>query len=273
MKLNIEDLQVIEIQITDRKTSFGHTLHALRLLTNAFLPESCARQVMIFFNIRKPDQFERHFQNVEALAEQCSHLKGQEAYMFLLSWIIGGEYRVTKKGSKLPLYNDNHILGKFRQAWASFEQKNLGSPSTSDTSDTSSQELEQENEQLRLSYIRIISSLLEDAHEIRKRIEAKQYGEGIALRAILDKVITNVVHSRMCDFPVLYEAIDPADYKVRVKSEMQSTMLSLQDKMGKVPEDSKPRRAMLSKFHFLSTQVEALDKDLESVRSIYTHQE
>lgn len=259
MTLNLNTLQLIEIQLSEQATKSRLILRPIRELTHAFCPSSCRRQVMIFFHINKPERFEHHFQYLQSVAEKCVHLQGKEAYAFLLSWISGGEHRVTKSNSRLPLYNDNHILGKFREAWTVFERTQCKNDSEDDGDDA--QEVSVQDHDERRDYRRIMNAVLQDAHEIRKKIEAKCYGVDLELRATLDKVITNVVYSRSHNLPVIYDAMAEANdrYSLILRESSQMEISRLRSKMGQLPEESAARIGLFSKLRSLEEHASALD--------------
>lgn len=286
MPFNLEALQVVEIQ-RDIRSKCGKTLKALRSLTDAFCPESCARYVMIFFNISSRDKFDSHFKAVAALSHKCNHLKGQAAYAFLLSWIIGGEHRITKKGSKLPLYNDNHILGKFTALWTAFVKENLekkpdpdegkteaGSEAKETKSEPGTKEAEKEAETkeikvesstsaktaTRLHFIQIINALLTDAHEIRQRIEKKCYGKDAELRANLDTVIINVVYSRSQGMPVLHDAMADPHYHSQLLEFMKKQLARLKLQISKLKEGSLAKAGVFSRLDVITRQIMMLQE-------------
>lgn len=186
---SFQSLKVISLQLKTDGTKIVPTTRQLIDLTSAFKPESCARQVFIFNAFKNQIEFDQCLNLAASKTKACQYFTGFSAYAYLLSWVVGGEYREKKRKSKLPLFNDNHILGKFKQNWNQFKKNNLA------------------NKNVVREYARMIDPLLEDAHQIRQKIESKHYGEGWELRNTLNIVIQNVIFSRSNSLPVLYDHI------------------------------------------------------------------
>lgn len=250
MLSRLNQLQVIELQLNkDNNVNLGHTLKAMRLLTGAFCPESCIRQVMVFFNISKPERFEEHYQAVEKLATQSRRLNGAGAYAFLLSWATGGEYRIRKDGSKLSMFNDPHILGKFKDKWTDFSKS------------------KDEEAEAKQDFTKIINLLLTDAHQIRHKIESKWYGEGDTLRGNLDVVIANVIFSRANNFPVVYEKMHEKNYKLDLIAFLQEAMKILKGQLDKSSAESLARNGIFNKYNRYNELVECLQAVIAEEKS------
>lgn len=186
--MKIEALQIIEFRNKTDGTQISESTQALiKTVQAVFRPETCSRQVMIFFHIANQQEFTRLSADIKPNVKHFYHLKGYEAYKFLLSWAIGAEYREVKKGYKLPLFNDNHVLGKIRDNWNKFKSI---CP-----------------KEYLLDLEKLITMLLEDAHQIRRGIEEKRYGIDQALRLNIDSAIKHVIFSRMNSLPICHETL------------------------------------------------------------------
>lgn len=188
MREGLHNIRVVELSLN---RGGEKTKNSIKRLTNLVQPihsVSCIRHIFIFFDVEEHDHLTEILDELKSKNKACQLLVGSEAYSFLLSWIIGGEYRVQQK-SKVSLYNDNHVLGKFKKNWAFFLST-------------------QEDKQLIRKYTDLVSQILEAAHEIRKRIEQGVYGEREQLRNNLDRVIANICFSRIHALPVAYDQMN-----------------------------------------------------------------
>jgi hypothetical protein len=227
-------LQVIEFQLSASAPSSATSLKALRNLTHAFSPESCARQVMIFFDVSNIDKFNKHFERVSGVANKSAHLRESEAYRFLLSWVVGGEYRATKPGYKIAMFNDSHILGRFKERWVHFLEFSKQPVNLEDGA-----EIDAAIKQKAISQqIKLIDVLLTDAHEIRKRMESRVYGKGDALRSALDVILANVILSRTYGLPVVYESMNSDTYKETLLEMVGGELNKLMHQLKSYPEES-----------------------------------
>ncbi|WP_392537831.1 hypothetical protein [Legionella sp. 227] len=186
MGLDFQKFRVIELTLNRGNGRTKDSIQRFKDLVKPIHSVSCVRHIFIFNDVEDQKAFAELLEELKDKNKACKLMTGVEAYNFLLSWIVGGEYRVAKPGSKLSLYNDNHVLGKFKKNWAYF---------LSTQTDT----------QLKREYTKIISPLLEEAHEIRKRIEQGLYGVDTKLRKTLDMVINNICFSKENALPVAYD--------------------------------------------------------------------
>ena len=203
-------LKVIEIKQKKKATPIQDHLQEIGALTKPFMASSCARTVLIFQSISDQDRFTQALQAIESKTKVCRYLSGSDAYGFLLNWICGGEFRKRKARGKIPLYNDNHILGKFKDSWNHF--------------------VTQTGSDFKKEYEASIHLLLTDAHQIRKKVENKNYGEGEALRSALDRVIDNIIFSRFAALPVAYAHMHEqrANYFLAVQAELSKKIQRFQ---------------------------------------------
>lgn len=184
----IKSLRVIEIWTQEGAECFRPIGKKLLAMTNAFRPESCTRHVYIFKddNDNFSPELEDLLKEIRKNTSVCETYKGDAAYAFLLSWIVGGEYREKKPGSLLPLFNDNHIMGTFTKKWHVFVTK---------------------NPDIQGQYVRIINLLLAESHQLRQRIQTRIYGQDQTLRENLDVAIANIVFSHRHCLPIAYAAM------------------------------------------------------------------
>lgn len=264
-----DSLQVIEIQCKNDHVSFGATLVAMRLLTDAFCPESCTRQVMIFFKISKEERFQEHYKVAETLAQKCTHLKGKDAYAFLLSWVVGGEYRIAKAGAKIPMFNDNHILGQFKSKWIKFiESKRSTSTNNPDAFEIMQDSVNADflpQDDIRKNFIRVINSLLQDAHEVRRRIESKSYGKGAELRANLDMAVSNVMLSRSSGLPIRYEHMHSQHYSSYLYEFLKNETKKLSLCIAHHLVGSPVHKGIFSRLDLYSKQMKMLSSQVDRV--------
>lgn len=253
-----ELLQIIEIQLSADASSYGVNIKAIRDITDAFCPETCVRQVIIFFDIRNMDKFDAHYEKISQMAKKCTHLLGHEAYRFLLSWVVGGEYRVEKPGYKIAMFNDNHILGRFKERWKSFHEQlkllhlNAQAPESQD------KKKEEKYKNLINLYVKLIDAVLADAHEIRKRIEQNSYGKGDALRLVLNKVLDNIILSRSLNVPVLYDSMHQDDYQSVLLNFLTSEVKRSSEQLNGYKPDSDISKGIAAKIERYSKAIENL---------------
>ncbi|CAM2952221.1 Uncharacterised protein [Legionella steigerwaltii] len=186
MGFDFQKFRVVELTLNRGGEKTKDAIKRLKDLVNPIHSVSCVRHIFIFKDVEDQKALAEILEELKGKNKSCKLLTGLEAYNFLLSWIVGGEYRVAKPGSKLSLYNDNHVLGKFKKNWAYFL-------------------FNQRDNQLKRECTKVISPLLEEAHEIRKRIEQGIYGTDVKLRKTLDIVINNICFSKKNSLPVAYD--------------------------------------------------------------------
>lgn len=245
-------LRVIEVQISPT-VSIGTHLKRLRTLTSAFCPESCARQVIIFFDIADEIQSNYHFKRTSELALKTSYLVERDAYRFLLSWIVGGEYKVSKPGYKIAMFNDNHILGRFIAHWNDYNTK----------INESFEDSTEEQKLMHKQFKKLIGLLLTDAHEIRKKIERCEYGANTTLRRTLNTVLDNVILSRSLSVPVVYDAMHLDNYRMLLLEHLDNELLKLAEQLAHYPPESAASKGITAKMNSYSQALNTLNEKNE----------
>jgi hypothetical protein len=251
-------LQIIEFQISANAPSSSVHLKAIRDLTDAFCPETCSRQVIIFFAVSNVEKFTKHFEEISKLAHTSIHKYGLEAYRFLLSWVVGGEYRATKPGYKIAMFNDNHILGRFKERWNNFQEQMKLSSEHAKTSQSKDLKKEEKYQRLMSLYIRLIDVLLTDAHQIRKKIENGSYGETEILRTTLNVAIDNIILSRVHEVPVVYEAMHEVGYPSILLKFLEAEVKKLTIQLENHPKESAASNRITIRINLYSQAVHAL---------------
>ncbi len=264
MPLLLGSLQVIELQL-DSTQKTRNLIESLLNLTKPFRPESCARQVMIFFHVDYPERLATRIRQAQDLTHNASHLTGPAAYAFLLSWVVGGEYRIAKQGYKIAMFNDNHILGRFKDQWNSFlaessnEENPNSEPNLQEAASSAAKNHSNKNNRLKKDYIQVIDTLLQDAHAVRKNIELGLYGRNDELRATLDIIITNITWSHTKNFPVLYEAIHQNNYQEYLVAFLKKESEKLNIQMEKYEIDSPAYKGIAARLALYTQQIQELD--------------
>ena len=91
--MKLESLHLIEFQSNN---SVLKQIKAIVRATHAFRASTCRRHVLIFYAISDHAAFSRALAELNTQSLYCHHLSGYDAYSFLLSWTVGGEYRCLK---------------------------------------------------------------------------------------------------------------------------------------------------------------------------------
>ena len=82
--------------------------------------------------------------------------------------------------------------------------------------------------------------MFEDAHNIRRKVEACHYGSNYVLRATLDQVIANIIFSRRHSLPVNYENMHATrpEYILMLRQSLAHYITKLQNVLNTKSSDN-----------------------------------